>query len=78
MADRHRESIGTRVRRLRREMELSQVQFSGVIGCQKNNISLIERNRSIPGLLLAVEIAKACTVSLDYLCCLSDDPTVRE
>jgi transcriptional regulator with XRE-family HTH domain len=75
--NRHHESIGARIRRLRKEMELTQVEFSGIIGCRKNNIGLIETNRSIPGLMLAIEIAKACEVSIDYLCCLSDDPEIR-
>lgn len=60
-------SFGTRLRQLRTERNLTQVQLAKATGTTKQNIYQIEANRNYPGIKLMIAIADYFRVSLDYL-----------
>jgi transcriptional regulator with XRE-family HTH domain len=46
------------VRKYREESGLSQKEFGRLLGCDGSYICLIERGRRVPGLRVAMELAK--------------------
>lgn len=78
MADKHRETLGTRATRLRAVTGLSRLEMAGRVGVAAPTLRNLERDLRQPGVFITAALAKALGVSLDYLVCLSDDPTVRE
>jgi transcriptional regulator with XRE-family HTH domain len=67
-----KESFGERLKELRENKKLSQLQFAKEIGVGKSAISPWERNESEPILSNLVKIAKFFGVSIDYLAGLED------
>lgn len=51
---------------------MTQVELANKIGKQQSSINFFVRNKRMPNLAVAIEIAKALDVSLDWLCCLED------
>ena len=60
-------TFGGRIRQLRLEKGLTQVQLAKATGTTKQNIYQIEANRNYPGIKLMIAIADYFQVSLDYL-----------
>jgi len=66
------EIFGKRLRSLRENLGMTQMQFSEHIGIRQQTLSGYENGRMKPPLDVAVEISEKCDVSLDWLCGLSD------
>lgn len=61
------ETFGQKLRYLRCERELNQIQLATALGVGKSVISLWERDKADPTLGNLVKIAKFFGVSIDYL-----------
>ena len=66
------ETIGQRLRRLRKECRLSTVDVGQRIRMSDNYLRQVERGEHQPGLFMAIELAKIYRVSLDYIAGLTD------
>jgi transcriptional regulator with XRE-family HTH domain len=66
------ESVGARIRRLRKECGMSAVEIARRIRMNDNYLRQVERGEHEPGLFMATELAKLFNVSLDYLACRTD------
>lgn len=74
------ETVGERIRRLRKERGLSGAQVAKRIRMSESHVMHVERGENEPGLFMTAEIAKLFGVSLDYLACLTEhqnNPYVR-
>lgn len=65
--------FGKRLKELRAEKGIGQVEFALLIGVSKGIISLWENGLREPTLSHLVDIAKFFEVSIDYLAGLTDD-----
>ena len=61
------ETFGVRLRNLRQENKIGQVELAKLIGVGKSIISLWERDECEPTLTKIIALAKFFNVSLDYL-----------
>jgi transcriptional regulator with XRE-family HTH domain len=59
--------IGTRIRLLREEHNLTQSEFGKIFGIGKSTVSMYENNKSVPDDELKTKIADYFDVSLDWL-----------
>lgn len=66
------ESVGERIRRLRKESGLSAVEISRRIRMSDNYLRQVERSEHEPGLFMAAELARVFGVSIDYLAGLTE------
>ncbi|MCI9561637.1 MAG: helix-turn-helix transcriptional regulator [Clostridia bacterium] len=66
------DSFGERLRALRQEKEIGQVQLAKEINVGKSIISLWEQNKCEPTLSNLVALARFFNVSIDYLAGLED------
>jgi transcriptional regulator with XRE-family HTH domain len=66
------ETIGERLRRLRKEQNMTLATVSGRIRMHASYVGQVERNEHAPGLMVAAELAKLFGVSLDYIAGLTD------
>ena len=66
---------GQRIKELREEYRIPQYIFADKIGVKKSVISKYERGESFPAPEKLVIIADFFDTSVDYLLCLTDDPT---
>lgn len=75
--------LGTNLKKLRssvvrtnedgtRTNGMTQKEFAEYVGCATGTISAYEKGAISPSLEVAMQIAKKCNVSLDWLCGLSD------
>ena len=60
-------SLGTRIKLLRKEINLSQDNFAKKIGVHGRQLSRYEVGSSKPSLDILIKIARFCEVSIDYL-----------
>lgn len=65
-----------RLKELRTEKNLNQVELSVEIGVSKGIISLWENGLREPGMYSLIQLAKFFEVSIDYLVGISDYPFV--
>lgn len=65
-----------RVKELRTEKNINQVELSAEIGVSKGIISLWENGLREPGMYSLIQLAKFFEVSIDYLVGISDYPFV--
>lgn len=72
MEERQKEIFAQRLSELRKEKNETQAEFSQRTGIRQQTISGYENGKISPTLDAAIQIAKACDVSLDWLCGLSD------
>lgn len=70
MGDFHILSI--RIKQLRKEMNLTQLKFSKIVGCTAATLSAYENGSKSPSLEIIKNIAENCNVSIDWLIGLSD------
>jgi transcriptional regulator with XRE-family HTH domain len=69
------ETIGERIRRLRKEQRMSLAVVSSRIRMHTSYVGQVERNEHAPGLMMAADLAKLFGVSLDYLAGLTEHET---
>ena len=67
-------TIGNRIRDMRIQKKLSQADLGAMANTTKQVISTYERGVRTPRIDMAEKIAKALSVSLDYLMGATDDP----
>lgn len=65
--------LALRLKELRDSLGLNQSEFSESIHLKQQTYSLYERGRNKPPIDLLIKIAEKYSVSLDWLCGLSDD-----
>ncbi len=65
-----------RLKELRTEKNINQVELSAEIGVSKGIISLWENGLREPGMYSLIQLAKFFDVSIDYLVGISDYPFV--
>ncbi|AYN86267.1 helix-turn-helix domain-containing protein [Commensalibacter melissae] len=68
-----KKTIGDKIRKIRRESGLKQVEFVAALDIDRSYLSKIESNRIKPGRDLLIKIAKEFNVSLDWLITDTDD-----
>ena len=66
-------SLGDRIKQLRTEYNITQLELAEELGKKKNTVSNYENGVSMPDLTTAMEIAKFFHCSLDYLTGLTDN-----
>ena len=72
MEERQKTLFAQRVAELRKERGETQAEFSQRTGVRQQTISGYENGKVSPTLDAVIQIAKACDVSVDWLCGLSD------
>lgn len=71
-------TIHNEIRRLRFEHdEMTQQQLADLVGCSRQTIILLEQERYVPSLLLALRIAKAFDTTVDAIFRLDREGEVR-
>ena len=65
-----------RLKELRTEKNINQVELSAEIGVSKGIVSLWENGLREPGMYSLIQLAKFFEVSIDYLVGISDYPFV--
>ena len=65
--------IGKRLRTLRTNARMKQVELSLLLGIAQSTLSLYERGGIIPGFEILIEYMKLLHVSLEHLLCLDAD-----
>lgn len=73
MAEKHKETLGTRATRLRADTGLSRLELAERIGVTPPTLRNLERDLRQPGVFFVASLARALNVSIDYLVCVSDD-----
>lgn len=66
------EIFALRIKELREQLQMSQKDFSNLIGIKQQTLSGYERGIMKPPLDVAKNIAEKCNVSLDWLCGLQE------
>lgn len=62
-------TVGEKIKQLRENNGLSQLELSNIIGCYQHTISYWETDTGEPNLLNCILLADVFGVSLDELCC---------
>lgn len=63
--------FGDKLQTVRKEMGLSQKEFSEFLGIPQPSMSAYENGRNSPTMDVLINIAQKCNVSLDWLCGIS-------
>ncbi len=66
------ETIGKRIKELRKEQSLTQIDFANALHIDKSTIAKYETDKATPSVQMLVAIAKFFNVSTDYLLGLED------
>jgi len=66
--------IGKRMRELREASKLSQAEIAKLCGSNQTTIAKTETGKTAPSVKLLVWWADHFDVSMDYLCCRTDNP----
>lgn len=67
-------TIGKRLKKLRTDQGITQLQLSEILGTAKSNISKYESDAIEPNFTMICQLSKLFNVSSDYLLCLTDTP----
>ena len=70
--------IGLRLRKIRKQLKLTQEDISNELNIPQSNVSLYEQGKNAPSLNYLVAFAKRCNVSIDYLLGVSDNERVYD
>ncbi len=70
--------VGQRLRKIRQQTKLSQVQLSKIAHVDQSDISKIEREERAMTLKTAIALADALEISLDYITGRSDVPEINK
>lgn len=65
--------LAKRIKELRASLNLTQKQFTELVGCTQATLSAYENGAKSPSLEIVKGIAEKCGVSIDWLCGLSDE-----
>lgn len=68
------DQIGQRMRKLREEANLSQAEIAKLCGSNQSTIGKTENGQTAPSIKLLIWWADYFDISLDYLCCRTDQP----
>ena len=68
-------NLGARIRNLREDKNITITALANEVGIERPTLGNIEHGRKGPSLEVAVKLSQFFDVSLDYLLCLTDDPT---
>lgn len=68
------ELFSLRLRELRKNIGLTQMQLSEISGVRQDLICLYERGKTYPKLTSLVKLASSLNTSLDYLTGITEDP----
>lgn len=71
------EIFAIRIKQTRELMKMTQKEFSEYIGIKQQTLSGYERGIMKPPLDIAKEIAEKCSISIDWLCGLSDQKKLK-
>ena len=66
--------IGQRMRELRESNHLSQAEIAKLCGSNQTTIAKTETGKTLPSIKLLLWWADYFDVSMDYLCCRTDNP----
>ncbi len=66
--------IGQRMKSLREEHHLSQAEIAKLCGSNQATIAKMETGKTAPSVKILVWLADYFHVSMDYLCCRTDQP----
>lgn len=66
--------IGQRMRELRESIHLSQAEIAKLCGSNQSTIGKTETGTTAPSVKLLVWYADYFDISMDYLCCRTDQP----
>lgn len=66
------ELFSIRIKELRSNMDMTQLQFANLIDVSTPTLSGYENDLKKPSIAVLVNIAQKCNVSIDWLCGLSD------
>ncbi len=66
------QDIACRLREIRSEAKLTQLQFGQVLGVSQDTVSLWEKGKSLPATEYVVRICRQFGVSADFLLGLKD------
>lgn len=69
--------FGERIKELRLNLGLNQVEFSKLLNVTKQSVSNWENNNILPSIDMLINISKKFSVSADYLLGLSEIPTLN-
>ena len=64
-------SLGDKLQFIRKDMGMSQKDFSEYLGLPQPSLSAYENNRNSPTVDVLINIANKCNISLDWLCGIS-------
>ena len=62
-------SLGQRIKQRREILKITQQELAQTLGMTPQNISLIEKDKSIPSLAVVSKLAEQLGASIDYLVC---------
>lgn len=68
------EQIGKRIRQLRETYHLSQAELAKLCGSNQATIAKTETGKTAPSVKLLLWLADYFDISMDYLCCRTDQP----
>lgn len=66
--------IGQRMRELRENARLSQAEIAKLCGTNQTTIARMETGKTAPSVKLLIWWADYFDISMDYLCCRTDQP----
>ena len=70
-------NIGQRVKDIREANGLSQAEFAKICDSSQATIAKTETGKTSPSVKLLLRLAEYFDVSMDYLCCRTDQPQGR-
>lgn len=71
------EILGTRLKQLRSQLNMSQAEFAEYIGISASTLSAYEIGAKNPSIGIFKIIAEKCNVSIDWLCGLSENRNIN-
>ena len=67
-------NIGRRLKELRESSHLSQAEFAKIGESSQASVAKTENGKIAPSLKLLMNLAEYFDISMDYLCCRTDQP----
>lgn len=67
-------NIGQHMRELRESVRLSQAEIAKLCGSNQTTIARMETGKTAPSVKLLIWYADYFDISMDYLCCRTDQP----
>ena len=67
-------NIGQRIKELREASHLSQAEFAKIGGSSQATVAKTESGKIAPSVKLLLNLAEYFDISMDYLCCRTDQP----